>query len=120
MENTKTKTDELKQLLLVKKEERGKLEAQVEFVIDDINGKIKRLSELTTGNSQIKLLPQQQITECQATVNSILDKTFDINQSINKTTTDIKATEIRATDYEKQNREYEFYNKCFEEEKWRR
>ena len=48
MENTKTKTDELKQLLLVKKEERGKLEAQVEFVIDDINGKIKRLSELTT------------------------------------------------------------------------
>ena len=62
MENTKTKTDELKQLLLVKKEERGKLEAQVEFVIDDINSKIKRLSELTSGNSQIKLLLQQQIT----------------------------------------------------------
>ena len=47
-----------------------------------------------------------------------MDKTSDINQSINKNTTEIKATEMRAIDYENQKREYEFYNKCFEEGKW--
>ena len=47
-----------------------------------------------------------------------MDKTSDINQSINKNTTEIEATEMRAIDYENQKREYEFYNKCFEEGKW--
>ena len=118
MNNAKTRTDELKQLLLEEKEERGNLEAQVQFLIEDINGRIKRLSEQTTGNSQIKLLLQQQNTESQVRINNMLDKISDINQSINKNITEIKATEMRATDYERQKTEYDFYNKCFQEGKY--
>ena len=118
MEDAKTRTDELKQLLLEKITERGNLETQVEFLIEDINGRTKRLSELTNGNSQIKLLLQQQNTECQATVQDMLDKISDINQSISKHTEEMKATEMRAIDYEQQKLEYEFYNKCFQEGKY--
>ena len=118
MDNAKTRTDELKQLLLQKKVERENLEAQVEFLIEDINGRFKRLSELRTGKDQIKLLLQQQNHECQARVNNMLDKICDINQSINKSTTEIRATEMRTLDYEKQKREYELYNKCFQEGKY--
>ena len=118
IENAKARIDELKQLLLEKKKERGILELHVEFLIENINGRNKGLSALTTGNSQIKLLLQQQNTECQAKVNNMLDKISDINQSINKYTTEIKTTEMRTTEYEKQKREYEFYNKRFQEGKY--
>ena len=118
IENAKTRIDELKQLLLEKKKERGTLELHVEFLIENINGRNKGLSALTTGNSQIKLLLQQQNTECQAKVNNMMDKISDINQSINKYTTEIKTTEMRTAEYEKQKREYEFYNKCFQEGKY--
>ena len=118
IENAKARIDELKQLLLEKKKERGILELHVEFLIENINGRNKGLSVLTTGNSQIKLLLQQQNTECQAKVNNMLDKISDINQSMNKYTTEIKTTEMRTTEYEKQKREYEFYNKRFQEGKY--
>ena len=118
IENAKARIDELKQLLLEKKKERGILELHVEFLIENINDRNKGLSVLTTGNSQIKLLLQQQNTECQAKVNNMLDKISDINQSMNKYTTEIKTTEMRTTEYEKQKREYEFYNKRFQEGKY--
>ena len=95
-------------MLLEKKEERGNLEAQIEFLIKDINIRIKRLIEITTGNSQVELLLQQQNTECQAKVNNMFDKISDINQSNNKNTTENKNSEIRATNDEKLKREYEF------------
>ena len=118
MENAKARTDELKQLLLDKIKEREKLEVKVEFLIEDINDRTKRLSELTTGNSHLKFLLQQQNTECKATVHNMLDKISDINQSISKHTTEIKAAEMRAIDYEKQKQECKFYNKCFQEGKY--
>ena len=118
MENAKARTDELKQLLLDKIKEREKLEVKVEFLIEDINDRTKRLSELNTGNSHLKLLLQQQNTECKATVHNMLDKISDINQSISKHTTEIKAAEMRAIDYEKQKQECKFYNKCFQEGKY--
>ena len=95
-------------MLLEKKEERGNLEAQIEFLIKDINIRIKRLIEITTGNSQVELLLQQQNTECQAKVNNMFDKISDINQSNNKNTTENKNSEIRATNDEKLKREYNF------------
>ena len=95
-------------MLLEKKEERGNLEAQIEFLIKDINIIIKRLIEITTGNSQVELLLQQQNTECQAKVNNMFDKISDINQSNNKNTTENKNSEIRATNDEKLKREYDF------------
>ena len=95
-------------MLLEKKEERGNLEAQIEFLIKDINIRIKRLIEITTGNSQVELLLQQQNTECQAKVNNMFDKISDINQSNNKNTTENKNSEIRATNDEKLKREYDF------------
>ena len=118
MENAKARTDELKQLLLDKIKEREKLEVKVEFLIEDINDRTKRLSELNTGNSHLKFLLQQQNTECKATVHNMLDKISDINQSISKHTTEIKAAEMRAIDYEKQKQECKFYNKCFQEGKY--
>ena len=78
---------------------------------------MESVSELTTGNSQIKLLLQKQNTESQGRGNNILDKISDINQKIKKSTTEIKVTKMRTRDYEKQKREYEFYNKCFLEGK---
>ena len=95
-------------MLLEKKEERGNLEAQIEFLIKDINIRIKKLIEITTGNSQVELLLQQQNTECQAKVNNMFDKISDINQSNNKNTTENKNSEIRATNDEKLKREYDF------------
>ena len=95
-------------MLLEKKEERGNLEAQIEFLIKDINIRIKRLIEITTGNIQVELLLQQQNTECQAKVNNMFDKISDINQSNNKNTTENKNSEIRATNDEKLKREYDF------------
>ena len=95
-------------MLLEKKEERGNLEAQIEFLIKDINIRIKRLIEITTGNSQVELLLQQQNTECQAKVNNMFDKISDVNQSNNKNTTENKNSEIRATNDEKLKREYDF------------
>ena len=95
-------------MLSEKKEERGNLEVQIEFLIKDINIRIKRLIEITTGNSQVELLLQQQNTECQAKVNNMFDKISDINQSNNKNTTENKKSEIRATNDEKLKREYDF------------
>ena len=46
------------------------------------------------------------------------DEISDINEIIKKYTTKIKALEVNNTNYEQQMREYEFYNKCFQEEKY--
>ena len=46
IEKTRKIHDELKQLLLEKQKEKGSLEAQVEFLIQDINDKRERLSDL--------------------------------------------------------------------------
>ena len=98
MEKAKARLDELKKLLLEKQEKRGKLEAE------DTNSRIKHLNELATENNQIKVLLEQ----CQATINNMLDKISDIDEIINKHTTEIKAIERRATNFEQQKREYKF------------
>ena len=118
MDNAKTITDGLKQLLLQKNKEKRDLEGQVKILTKDINGRVKRLSELRTGNSQIKFLLQQQDTKSQARVHNMLEIISDINQSINKSATKIIATEMKTRDYEKQKREYEIYNKRFQEGKY--
>ena len=105
MEKTKARLDELKKLLLEKQEKRGKLEAE------DTNSRIKHLNELATENNQIKVLLEQ----CQATINNMLDKISDIDEIINKHTTEIKAIERRGTNFEQQKREYKFYEERFEE-----
>ena len=61
---------------------------------------------------------QRPNAECQATINKMLQKIFDINQSINEHTTNIKIIEVRTTDYKRQKREYEFYNRCFQDGKY--
>ena len=61
---------------------------------------------------------QRPNAECQSTINKMLQKIFDINQSINEHTTDIKIIEVRTTDYKRQKREYEFYNRCFQDGKY--
>ena len=98
MEKTKARLDELKKLLLEKQEKRGKLEAE------DTNSRIKHLNKLATENNQIKVLLEQ----CQATINNMLDKISDIDEIINKHTTEIKAIERRDTNFEQQKREYKF------------
>ena len=115
MKLRKRKLDELKKWLLEKQEERGNLEAQVEFLVEDTNSRIKRLRELATENNQMKLVLEQQNTECQATINYMLGKISDINEIINRHTIEIRAIESRNTDYERQKREYDFYEKCFQE-----
>ena len=111
----KTRLDELKKWLLEKQEERRNLEEQVEFLVEDTNSRIKRLRGLTTDNNQINVLLEQQNTECQITINNMLDKISEINEIINKHTTEIRAIESRSRDYERQKREYNFYEKCFQE-----
>ena len=98
MEKAKARLDELKKLLLEKQEKRGKLEAE------DTNSRIKHLNKLATENNQIKVLLEQ----CQATINNMLDKISDIDEIINKHTTEIKAIERRDTNFEQQKREYKF------------
>ena len=98
MEKAKARLDELKKLLLEKQEKRGKLEAE------DTNSRIKHLNEVATENNQIKVLLEQ----CQATINNMLDKISDIDEIINKHTTEIKAIDRRDTNLEQQKREYKF------------
>ena len=118
MEKLKKSHDELKQLLLEKQEEKGSLEVQVEFLVQDTNDKRKRLSDLNTGYKRIKPLLEKQYAECQETINRILDEISDINESIKEYTTKTKALKVNNTNYEQQKREYEFYNKCFQEGKY--
>lgn len=56
--------DELKKLLLEKQKEKASLEAQVEFLIEDINTKSKRLGDLKTEYKRIKPLLEKQGAEC--------------------------------------------------------
>ena len=118
IEKTRKIHDELKQLLLEKQKEKGSLEAQVEFLIQDINDKRERLSDLKTEYKRVKPLVETQAAECQETISSMIDEISDINEIIKKYTTKIKALEVNNTNYEQQMREYEFYNKCFQEEKY--
>ena len=115
MENAKARLDKLKQWILEKKEERGNLESQVEFLIRDTNGRITQMTEMKTENNQIYVLFQQQIAESETMINNMLDKISDINQSVEKYTTEIKEIELIIRGYERQKREYEFCNKCFQE-----
>ena len=115
MKKGKARLVELKKWVLEKQEKRCNLEAQVEFLVEDTNSRIKRLGELTTEHNEIKLLLEQQNSECQVTINNMLEKISDINEIVNKHTTEIRAIESRNTDYERQKREYEFYEKCFQE-----
>ena len=105
-------------MLLEKQEEKGSLEVQVEFLVQDTNDKRKRLSDLNTGYKRIKPLLEKQYAECQETINRILDEISDINESIKEYTTKTKALKVNNTNYEQQKREYEFYNKCFQEGKY--
>ena len=56
--------DELKKLLLEKQKEKASLEVQVEFLIEDINMKSKRLGDLKTEYKRIKPLLEKQGAEC--------------------------------------------------------
>ena len=118
MENEKVRLDELKQLLLENYDERDNMEAVVKVLVEDKNGRANRLSKLTSGNNQIKLLLQQQNAECQAMIDNILEKISGIIQMINKYVTEVKAIEVSSTDYERQKRKYKFYEKCFQEGKY--
>ena len=120
LEMEKARLNQLKQLLTEQQEERDNLETQVEFLIQDTDSRAKRFSKLKTKNSQTKLLLQHQNAESQATISNMLDKISDINESINKHTTEIKALQIRTVNYEQQKQEYEFYKKCFQEGKYDR
>ena len=114
----KTRLDELNKWRLEKQEERRNLAGQVEFLAEDTNSRIERLRGLATENNQIKVLLEQQNTECQLTINNMLDKISDIDEIVSKYTAEIKAIESRSTDYERLKREYDFYEKCFREENY--
>ena len=118
-ENAKAKLDELNQLVQQKQEERGNLEARLNFLIQDDISTIKYSSGLATEDNQMKLLLQQKKkAECQSSVNNMLDKISEISQSINKYVIEIKKIEVMTADYERQKRECEFYDKVFHEGKY--
>ena len=118
IENVNVRLDELKQMLLENQDEKCNMEAKVEILVEETDSRTKRLSKETAGNNQIKLLLQQQNIKCQAMIDNILDKISDINQCINKYATEMRTIEVSTTDYERQKREYEFYEKCFQEGKY--
>ena len=111
MEKAKTRLDKLKNLLLEQQEKRDNLKAQVEFLAEDTISKINQLRELATEKNQIELLLEQ----CQASINNMLGKISDIDEIINEHATEIKTIETRTADHEQQKREFEFYEKCFQE-----
>ena len=111
----KARVHHLKQLLLGKDQEKNNIETQIEFLIEQTNERNKQLGELKNNYSPTKVLLEKQNTECEATVNDMLDQINSIEKNIGEYEKEIKTLETMTRNYEQQKRECEFYKKCLKE-----
>ena len=118
MREQNARVHQLKQLLLENQHQKVNIEKQVELLIKQTNERIEQLNELKNNHSPTKLLLKRQNTECEVTLNNLLDQINSIDKSVGKYKEEIKTLEMLTKNYEQQKREYEFYKKYFEEGKY--
>ena len=109
---------QLKQLLLENQHKKDDIETHVKLLIKQANERINQLDELKNNYSPTKLFLEKQNTECEATVNYMLDQINSIEKNIGEYKTEIKILAMMTKNYEQQKRECEFYKKCLEEGKY--